>query len=227
MASGNLNPRVALVAYFIISVVSLTLAYLLSEYFFIISLLYFITLTAYSLYFRNVIILDGMIVAIGFVLRVWAGAFVAAEPISAWLIICTIATALLISFGRRRCELTILKTNASEHRHTLSLYPEKFLDVIITAATSFTLISYAMFTFFNSNVSLPSMFSHYLPEYWINLKWLMMTIPVVIYGVFRYLYLIYEKDTAASPEQAIYTDLPLFLSLSLWLSMLFVIIYML
>ena len=71
------------------------------------------------------------------------------------------------------------------------------------------------------------MITTYLPEYWINLKWLMTTIPVVIYGVFRYLYLIYEKDTAASPEQAVYTDLPLFLSLSLWLSMVFVITYML
>jgi len=227
IASGKLKPQVALVAYFILGIIGLIASYFLSEYFFSTAVIYFVLLSSYSLFFRNVIILDGMFVAFGFVLRVWAGAFIAAEPISSWLIICTVATALLISFGRRRCELTILKKKAAEYRETLSIYPEKLLDVIITTVTAFTLMSYALFTFFNPVNGISQAFTSLLPEYWIDSKWLMATIPVVIYGVLRYLYLIYEKDTAATPEQAIFRDLPLATSIALWIGMSFVFIYVL
>lgn len=225
LAAGKLAKKVALISFFVFSAFALTSAYFLSEYFFFTALIYFLLLSAYSLFLRNLIILDGMVVAAGFVLRVWAGAFVAAEPISSWLVICTVATALLMAFGRRRCELTILKSRAAAHRHTLSLYPEKFLDVIITTVTAFTLMSYSLFTFFHPVSGLPQAVITLLPDYWANLRWLMITIPIVIYGVFRYLYLIYEKDTAASPEQAVFTDFPLAASISLWITTLFALIY--
>ncbi len=227
LATGALNPNAALWAYGILSLVSLALSLILSEYFFFTVLSYLVLLSTYALYFRNIIIVDGLIIAFGFVLRVWAGALITAAPISSWLIICTIATALLMAFGRRRCELTILKKKAAEHRHTLSLYPEKFLDAIITAATSFTLISYTLFTFFQPISGLPETFTSLLPEHWINSRWLMATIPIVIYSVFRYLYLIYEKDTAASPEEAVFEDKPLLFSIILWLAINFILVYLL
>ena len=225
LASGKLKPQTALTAFWILGLTGLGLAFSLSEYFFLTVIIYFFLLTSYSLYFRNVIILDGMIVAAGFVLRVWAGALVSAVPISSWLIICTIATALLIAFGRRRCEMTILQKHAAVHRKTLSLYPEKFLDIIITAATAFTLTSYTLFTFLNPTDGIPSTITSLLPENWINAKWSMITIPIVMYGVFRYLYLIYSEDIAASPEEAVFGDAPLFTSIILWITTLFTLIY--
>lgn len=227
LAAGKISPCTVIISYLLLAPSALILAYFLSNYFFIICLSYFLILSAYSLFFRNIIILDGMIIAGGFVLRVWAGALVSHTPISAWLIITTIATALLMSFGRRRCELTILKNQAAKHRNTLSLYPEKYLDVIITTATAFTLMSYSLFTFLNpENIQNPVLLS-FLPDFWASSKWLMATIPIVLYGVFRYLYLIYEKDTAASPEEAIFTDFPLFLAIFIWGVSSFFLIYVL
>jgi len=225
LASGKLKPEIAIGTYFILGIIALISAAVLSEYFFAICLTYFLLLSSYSLFFRDILILDGMLVAMGFVLRVFAGALVIAEPISSWIVLCTIATALLIAFGRRRCEITILNHKASSHRKTLNLYPEKFIDTIITSATAFTLMSYTLFTFFNPIIQTNETIITWLPNYWINPKWLMLTIPITMYGVFRYLYLIYEKETASSPEEAIFGDYPLLASIAIWLGSIFLLIY--
>jgi len=229
IASGKLNPTTALLVSIGLAVASLLFAYILSEYFFIVSLVYILLMTAYSLYLRNIIIIDALVVAFGFVLRVFAGAFVSETPISSWLIICTIGIALLISFGRRRCEVTLLKSKAPDHRLTLRRYPEVYLDVIIASVTAFSLLSYAFFTFVYPGAEIirePWIYT-YLPATWQSLKWLMFTIPVTLYGVLRYLFIIYEKREADSPEEAVFNDKPLLTSLLIWTFIVILVIYVL
>jgi 4-hydroxybenzoate polyprenyltransferase len=225
IAAGLLDPRLALYISGGLALVSLTSAYFLSEYFFACTLVYMVLMVSYCLFLRNVIILDALTVAAGFVLRMWAGALVTSTPVSSWLIICTTGIALLISFGRRRCELTLLHSKAPEYRHTLQQYPQTYLDVIIAAVTSFSLLSYAFFTFIYPGPTVKDVWISYLPTHWDQIKWLMLTIPVALYGVFRYLYVIYEKRDAFSPEEAVFNDWPLLFSILAWFGLVIFIIY--
>jgi 4-hydroxybenzoate polyprenyltransferase len=229
IASGALPASLALAVSIGLVSLSLICAFLLSEYFFICSLVYVLLMIGYCFFLRNVIILDALVVAFGFVLRVFAGAFVSSTPISSWLIICTTGIALLISFGRRRCELTLLKSKAPEHRQTLQQYPETYIDVIISTVTAFSLISYAFFTFVYPGITSirePGIYT-YLPATWQNLKWLMFTIPIALYGVLRYLFVIYEKKEADSPEEAVFNDRPLLISILSWIVIVILLIYVL
>jgi 4-hydroxybenzoate polyprenyltransferase len=227
LASGALDPKLALTVCILLALVSLTSAYFLSGYFFLCSAAYMLLMVSYCLFLRDVIIIDALVVAVGFVMRVFAGALVSATPISSWLIICTTGIALLISFGRRRCELTVLKSRAPEHRYTLHHYPETYLDVIIAVVTSFSILSYAFFTFiYPGNAIREPWFVSYLPDSWSNMKWLMITIPVALYAVLRYLYIIYEKREADTPEEVLFSDKPLFTSMLIWIIMVVGIIYL-
>lgn len=225
IARGLLNPPLVLSTSATLALISLFFAWRLSEYFFACSTVYLLLMVSYCLFFRNIIILDALCVAFGFVLRVWAGALVSETPISSWLILCTTAGALLISFGRRRCELTLLLAKASEHRHTLQHYPKTYLDVIIAAVTAFSLIAYSFYTFTSPAMIIKQGWVSYFPTHWDNLKWLMVTIPVVIYGIFRYLFVIYEKKEASTPEEVLFRDLPLLSFIVVWMGLVILIIY--
>ena len=149
-----------------------------------------------------VVIVDVMVVASGFVLRVAAGVIVAeAERFSPWLYVCTIFLALFLVIGRRRHELTLLAEGANSHRKILDQYTVQFLDEMSHLVTTGAIISYSLYTFSAEN----------LPDN----HAMMLTIPFVIYGFFRYLYLVHVKGEGGAPEMLLYTDLPFLLNLIL------------
>lgn len=159
-------------------------------------------------------------IASGFILRIYAGAFVINAHLNVWLILTIISVALFLAVGKRRSELEILKgTDVSRHRNTLSKYSEKVLDMYVSMFATSTWITYAIFTFQEK----PPVPRHRLVEFLINLpttleqrKWLMLTIPLVIYGLMRYMQVIYEKPAGESPERVLLSDRPLLTSVILW-----------
>jgi len=202
LPSGQLNPSVAIAAGVLIPLVALPLSFLLNLYFGFVALAYFLTETVYSFVFKNIVILDVLTVAAGFVLRAVAGAVVISVPISPWLYVCTTLVALFIGFGRRRHELILLAENANEHRASLSEYSLPLLDQMTAVVTSATIIAYSLYTF--SAPNLPP--NHTM----------MLTIPFVLYGLFRYLYLIHVENKGGTPEEIFLSDLPMMIALGLW-----------
>ena len=179
----------------------------------------------YSFVLRNIIILDSLTVASGFVLRVIAGGILIESSISSWLILTTIALSLLLAFGKRRSEKTILsetKTQA-ETRATLKSYPDNLLDSMITMSATFCIVSYSFFTFQVSPESGLSNLRRILPASIDSPKWLMFTIPLVIYGIARYLYVIYEKKEGESPERVLLSDKPLLVTVLSWIIFVFLV----
>ena len=199
-------------------------------YFTISILMYILIQLSYSLYFRNVIILDSLVVASLFVLRVFAGGFASNTSISSWLALTTIGISLLLAFGKRRSEKTIVAKYASTEgktRETLKHYPDSLLDSIITMASTYTIITYSLFTFQVSERETSGALANYLPSILKNPKWMMLTIPLVLYGVARYLYVIYEKNEAESPERVLLSDKPLLITVVTWGLLVSAIIYLL
>jgi len=146
---------------------------------------------------------DVLTVAAGFVLRVAAGAAVVeVERFSPWLYICTTLLALFIGIGKRRHELVVLSANASEHRQSLSEYSLPLLDELIAVVTSATVLAWSLYTF--SAPNLPP--NHAM----------MLTIPFVLYGIFRYLYLIHVRKEGGTPEELVFKDRPLLIDIGLW-----------
>lgn len=181
---------------------------------------------AYSFIFKRTIIIDAMLIAVGFVIRVYAGAFVISEPLSAWLLLAVTSAAWFLALGKRRSELTLMGHRlASEHRDTLLHYPAVLLDSLTTMAATATVVFYAMFTFLSNKQGL-AFLSPYLPSTLEAPKLMMITIPLVLYGVARYLYIIYEKKEASSPEVALLHDMPLLLTILLLVVVSYLVIYL-
>ncbi len=163
---------------------------------------YLVLQIAYSFYLKNIVIVDVFAIAAGFLLRAVAGATVIQVPISAWLYVVTILGALFIGFSKRRNELVLLEGAASNHRAILKEYSPELLDEMISVTTASTVISYSLYTFTADN--LPR--NHAM----------MATIPFVLYGIFRYLYLVHVKNEGGSPEELLLRDRPLLASIVLW-----------
>ncbi len=203
IASGQLSPKLALATALAISITLIPPSFLLDFYFGLITLAYFLTMVAYSFWLKNMVLVDVFTVSAGFVLRVAAGVIlVKAERFSPWLYICTTLLALFISISRRRHELLLLNENASNHRAILEEYNLRLLDEMIVIVTSSTIVAYSLYTF--SAPNLPA--NHTM----------MLTIPIVLYCLFRYLYLIHVKGEGGAPEDLIFTDKPLLAGLLLW-----------
>ena len=210
--------------------VGLALAFRVNLFFFLAVLTYVIMQVFYTMYLKNVIILDALIVAFGFVLRVFAGAFVVGITISSWLVLATVGLALLLAFGKRRSERTLIIATIGESniktRPILNRYPESLLDSMISTSASFTIVTYSLFVFLVSPVKTTSkLISELLPQTLASPKWMMLTIPIVIYGVARYLYVIYEKKEGESPERVLLGDKPMLATVILWGFVTFVIYY--
>ena len=202
LPSGQLKPWFAILAAVGILAVCLPLSFWLNPYFGAIILGYFLLNLAYSFVLKHVVIIDVMVVASGFVLRVAAGVPVAeAERFSPWLYVCMIFLALFLAVGKRRQELILLAGGAESHRKILNEYTVEFLDEMIHLVTTGAIISYSLYTF--SAPNLP-------PNYT-----MMLTIPFVIYGIFRYQYLVHVKGEGDAPEMLLYTDIPLLLDVIL------------
>ncbi len=195
LPSGQLKPWFASAAAVVILAICLPLSFLLDVYFGYIVLFYFVLNLAYSFVLKHMVIIDLMVVATGFVLRVAAGVVIAeAERFSPWLYVCIIFLALFMVIGRRRHELILLTNGANTHRRILEEYTVDYLDEMSHIVATGAIISYSLYTF--SATNLPANHS------------MMLTIPFVIYGLFRYLYMIHVKGEGGAPEMMVYTDLP-------------------
>lgn len=203
IASGRLSPRLALAAAILIPLVGLPLGFYLNPLFGAILVAYFILQIAYSFVLKNSVIIDAMAVAAGFVLRVAAGIpLVEAERFSPWIYTCMGLLALFISFSKRRHELTLLGANANNHRESLGEYTIPLLDQFILIVTAATLVAYTLYTF-----SAPNLPPNHM---------MMLTVPFVLYAVFRYLYLVYVKGLGGEPEEIVLRDRPLQVGVLLW-----------
>jgi 4-hydroxybenzoate polyprenyltransferase len=213
LPSGQLQPWFAILSAIAILAVCLPLSFWLHPIFGLIVLTYLLLPgLAYSFSLKHVVIIDVMVVASGFLLRVASGVVVAeAERFSPWLYVCTIFLALFLAIGKRRHELTYLADGANSHRKILDEYSIGFLDEMSRIVTAGALIAYSFYTFSASN--LPS--NHAM----------MLTIPFVIYFLFRYQYLIHVKGEGGAPEMLLYTDLPLLLDVALWGAAIVLILY--
>lgn len=228
IASGvvPLNLAVGL-ALFIIAV-GLPLAYRLSPAFFFAALTYLILQLFYSAYLKQVILIDVMAIAAGFVLRVYGGVWAIDAHLNVWFLLSVTSFALFLAIGKRRSERTLLETPAARHRETLLHYPENLLDILTAMFANSTWLTYAFFAFLQPPIIAPSALSSFLGEFelpFTEAKYLMATVPIVIYAVMRYLYIIYEKKEGESPERVILTDTPLLSTVLLWLIMVIGIIY--
>src|SRR5688572_27767665 len=203
IASGALPVNVAITAALLLTVVALPLGYLLSPVFALILTVYLATNLLYSRWLKHVPILDVLIVSSGFVLRVAAGvALITVERFSPWLYMITILFSLYIGLGKRRAEMNLLAQGASAHRKVFDGYTIPLLDQYITIVSGMTIVAYSLYTF--SAPNLPANHS------------MMLTIPFVVYGIFRYLQLIQSGHAAGSPDEVALKDRPLQITVLLW-----------
>ena len=191
----------------------LAAAFRLSPAFGLVALAYGALLTAYSVWLKHLVILDVLTVAAGFVLRAVAGAVAVDVEISGWLLICTILIALFLALGKRRHEYRSLSGDAAAHRPILAEYSEGFLDQMISVVTASTVTTYALYTMSPETVA--KFHTRLLP----------LTLPFVLYGIFRYLYLLYRRDLGGNPSDLLVTDRGLLLDALLWMVTTLAIIY--
>jgi 4-hydroxybenzoate polyprenyltransferase len=203
MASGALPLSVGRVMAAILLIVALGAGFALNTAFGIVISIYLIMNFFYSFWLKHVPIIDVLVLASGFVLRVGAGvALITVERFSPWLYVCTSLLALFIGLGKRRSELVLLAEGANTHRRVFDHYTVPFLDQLIIIVSSTTIIAYSLYTFSAEN----------LP----NNHLMMLTIPFVIYGIFRYLYLVNIEDAGGAPEELVFSDWPLLITIFLW-----------
>lgn len=225
IASGKLGVKFATIVAFVFLILSFITAIFVNEYLFYIIVGYVILQFAYSFKLKNYIIIDALAVSLGFIFRVVGGGVASSTSISSWLILSVIGLSLLLAFGKRRAERTVLSSKNIDlkTRSTLRNYPDTLLDAMISMSAAFTMISYALFTFQTSpSTETPALIANLVPSQLSAPKWMMLTIPIIIYIVGRYLYVIYENKNAESPERALFEDKPLLVSVGVWgLSILF------
>ncbi len=227
IAAGRISVPFALSVSFLLSLTAAIFAYFLSDYFFVLVLGYFFLQIVYSLYVRSVIIVDAIAVAIGFIIRVYAGSWLIPIPLSSWLAMATIGLSLVIAFGKRRSEKTLAeRVEALGTRETLQQYPKSLLDSVITMSATIAAMSYSLFAF-QTAPRTDSIISLALPRTVSQPKLMMLTVPLVLYGLARYLYVIYEKKEGESPEDVLLSDKPLLATVGLWLFSVLIIIYVL
>jgi len=229
IASGMLPIPVALFSAVLMIVLSLSLAIKVSFFFFFLNLVYIGLHFAYTLKLKHVSILDVMAIASGFIIRVYAGAVAVNGHINAWLLLCMVSFSLFLAIGKRRSEKTLLSTHTpTAQRQVLSHYPENMLGIYTAMFATATWLTYALFTFQQPVFITHGKFLTFmadLPKTFINQKLLMFTVPFVIYGVMRYLQLIYDQEKGESPEEVILTDKPLLTVVGIWGLLLIGIIY--
>lgn len=203
VASGDLSPRIAATAALLLAGFALAAALALSQPFAAVACTYLLTNLAYSLALKRIVILDVMIVASGFLLRAWAGSVVIGVEMSHWLILCTGLIALFLGFVKRRQELASAGSPAQQ-RPILREYSLSYLDQLISIVSAATLVAYTLYAF-----------SPEVAEK-LGTRWMSLTIPFVLYGMFRYLYLVHQRGEGENPTLLMLTDVPLMATVLLW-----------
>ncbi|MGA2361681.1 MAG: decaprenyl-phosphate phosphoribosyltransferase [Candidatus Aminicenantales bacterium] len=206
LASGRLQKGPAVVALLVFGAAGLALAAAINVPFLLIAAGYLVLQTTYSMWLKHVVILDVFVVAAGFLIRVVAGGLAIKVEISSWLLICTILLALFLAMGKRRYELVLLDKDAASHRPILKEYNTYLLDQMISVVTASTLLAYCLYTISAETVAK------------FGTRNLIFTVPFVLYGIFRYLYLIHQKAEGGTPEALIIRDKPLLLDIFLWIA---------
>jgi len=213
IASGRLQPAVALVAALIFVIIGLGLAFWMDLILGAMALAYFLLSATYSITVKHIVILDAMSVAIGFAIRAAAGSEAIHVPISPWLLLCALLLALFLALTKRRHELLLLESNAVSHRPILAEYSLYLLDQMIAVVTASTLVCYSLYTLWPETV-------HKFGTH--NLA---LTIPFVLFGILRYLYLVHQKGEGGRPERILVGDPPFVINMVLWLVVVVAVLY--
>ena len=213
IAAGQLPVGVAVAAAAALIVAGLVSSAWLPRPFLITALAYVVLLVAYSAWLKHVVIVDVIVVAGGFVLRAVAGAVVIDVEMSGWLVICTILSALFLALGKRRYEYLVLEGDAARHRPILAEYSPALLDQMIAVVTASTVTTYALYTMSPETVA--KFHTHLLPA----------TLPFVLYGIFRYLYLLYRRQLGGNPSELLVSDRALLINTIGWICAVLLIIY--
>lgn len=211
LATGTARPAPAAGLAFLLLLAGLVLAGALPGMVYLPLLAYLILQVLYTFQLKHLVILDGLAIAVGFVLRVVAGAFAIAVPMSSWLLLCTFFLALFLAFCKRRHELGLADPNA--HRRVLEEYSEKFLDQLITTAAAATILCYALYA------SAPATAEKF------HTPLLVLTLPFVVYGIYRYQYLVLIRNEGGNPGRVLFGDIPFALNIAAWTAASFLIVY--
>ena len=211
--SGRIGVGTALIISFAIAIPAVIFSFVLNTGFGTTVLIYFSLQILYSLALKNMVIVDVLVISFGFLLRVIAGAVVIDVPISSWILVCTMLLALFLVLSKRRHELVLLEGDADAHRLILREYSPYLLDQMIGVVTSATLVTYMIFTL--------------SPETIVKFgRNMVLTVPFVLYGIFRYLYLVHRKNAGGQPEEILLSDLPLQINIFLYAVVSLLVIYM-
>jgi len=213
VASGRISPTFALGVAWFLAAIGLGGAFWLSTRFAGLALSYFMLMVVYSKWLKRVAPLDVLIISMGFVLRAVAGAVVVDVAISQWLVVCTTFLALFIALCKRRHELTALGKVAGEHRRALTAYSPVLLDQFIILAATSAVMSYTLYTLSPRTVA---EFGH---------AHLVYTVPLVVFAIFRYLYLVHQENGGGKPEVLLFADVPLLVTITTWAVMAAAVIY--
>jgi len=225
IASGVVSKQLALWTALVLGIASLYWASLLSDLFFILLAFYLAMQVLYSLFLKNLHVIDILIIATGFVIRVYSGAVIIDAHLSVWFLLCVISIALFLASGKRRAELGILGSTG-ETRKSLVKYQPELLNAYVTMFGNAAWMSWALFTFFESpqaKVPLWIFLAELSQSIAVN-KLLMITIPVTIFGIMRYQSLIFRGKSEA-PERLLLTDTALVASVILWIFLVIWILY--
>lgn len=226
IASGKLPLLIAVFELVVFVILSLNVALYLNQLFFTLILVYLAMQLLYSLGLKNIHVIDILIIATGFILRVYAGAFVIDAHLSVWFLLCVVSASLFLAAGKRRSEINLLEAVDGGTRQSLSKYSKELLNSYVTMFGNATWMSWSLYTFFESPKA--------TLDFWLVLaevsrattinKLMMLTIPVVIFGIMRYEALIFEGKSEA-PEKLLLTDKALIIAIGLWVTLVYWILY--
>lgn len=206
IASGRISLSVAIISSIVMLSASLAISYSINFLFLLSVLSYLLLNLTYSLFLKNLVLFDVLTISAGFVIRAISGCLIINVLISPWLVLCTFLLAIFLTLGKRRHELVLLNEEAKEHREVLGLYSKETVEHMLSIATSMSIISYSLYTFFSERLEM------------------MLTIPVVLYGMFRYLLLVHTKNFGGETE-LVFKDRGLFLSIVLWIFIVVLLLY--
>lgn len=204
IASGELSPGTAVVLAGVLGAVALAAAVAIGPRFAAAAAAYLALFGLYSFQLKHVVIVDAIVIAVGFALRAYAGAVAIDVPVSDWILICTTLLALFLGLAKRRHEITLLADGAVHHRRILNEYSPYLLDQMIGVVTASTLMAYIIYCTSADTVER------------FGTRLLVLTIPFPIYGILRYLYLVHRKDGGGNPSELLITDRPLLICVGLW-----------
>lgn len=215
LASGRITTSFAVVLMLLVLAGGAACAISLGRRFYPVAGGYLLLNVLYTLVLKRIVMVDVLAISIGFVLRAVGGVALLAESVdlSPWLLLCTFFLALFLAVGKRRHERVLLQGQAEQHRKTLGEYPPELVDQLIPVVTAATVISYAIYTVSPTTVER------------VGGSELVYTVPLVVFGVFRYLYLVFRRMQGGAPSEILLTDPPMLINVLLWLSLVVWILY--